>query len=111
MRAILLSTMVIMASACAPKECDVADPRTCTNSQVCERVQGGKPQCFAPVLVQGHVFDLATNGGIAAAQVLATDENGAPVGVPVTSGDDGAYSLRVPTERSGDKGELVDTRI
>jgi hypothetical protein len=63
------------------------------------------------VLVQGHVFDLATNGGIAKAQVLATDENGAPVGVPVTSGDDGSYSMRVPTTRSSTRGELVDQKV
>lgn len=107
----LLALMMVIASACAPRECDVSDPNTCRTDQVCEQVEGGKSQCFAPVFVNGQVFDLSNSAGVAGAQVLATDENGAPIGVPVTSKSDGTYSMRVPATRSNDKGALAAKKL
>jgi hypothetical protein len=53
-----------LAAACSsgPKECKPDDATTCGEDQVCEAVQGGTPayQCFAPVLLEGRVYDLNT---------------------------------------------------
>ncbi|MGC3998817.1 MAG: carboxypeptidase-like regulatory domain-containing protein [Anaeromyxobacter sp.] len=57
------------------------------------------------------MFDLSTAAGIAGAQVLATDENGAPIGAPVTSKSDGAYSMRVPATRTNSKGALAAKKV
>lgn len=95
-------------AACGPTECKLDDPASCPQNEACEQVTGrGKPLCFPPVQLEGRVFDLSSNAGIKGASVVATDENGAPAGPAVTSTTDGAYTLRVPTTRSDDKGTPV----
>jgi hypothetical protein len=74
----------------------------CTAGLVCEEVEGGEPACFLPVTVEGRVFDLQTDAGIAGATVVARDENQAALSPVVRSGADGAYSLRVPAKRTAE---------
>ncbi|MDP2270643.1 MAG: hypothetical protein Q8N23_13475 [Archangium sp.] len=101
-----------LVSACGPAECKLDDPASCPQEQVCETVTGkDKPLCFAPVQLDGRVYDLSNSAGIAGASVVATDENGAPAGPAVTSGADGAYSLRVPSTRSDEKGAFVARKV
>ncbi len=95
-RLIALSLTAMVLTACGPKECKLDDPSSCPADQACEQVSGKNPACFAPVTLEGKVYDLSNNAGIKDALVLATDENGAPAGPAVTTGTDGAYSLRVP---------------
>lgn len=111
-RLLLLSALALTFTACGPRECVVSDPSTCPSDQVCESVQGrDKPVCFAPVTLKGKVFDLSTTNAIANAEVLATDENGAPAGTSTVSGADGTYTLRIPTTRSDDKGTVIGRRV
>ncbi len=101
-----------LVSACGPAECKLDDPASCPKEQVCETVTGkDKPLCFAPVQLEGRVFDLSTSAGIKGASVVATDENGAPAGPAVTSGADGLYTLRVPSTRSDEKGAFVARKV
>lgn len=79
--------------------CVLGAAEGCATGRVCEEVQGGEPRCFAPVHVEGRVFDAATDVGIVGARVVAIDANGAPRSTVVESGVDGAYSLPVPTTR------------
>lgn len=103
---------VIALSACGPQECKLDDPKSCPTDLTCEQVQGKeKPQCFAPVTLGGKVFDIGTEVGIEGALVLATDENGAPAGLAVTTAADGTYTLRIPSVRTDDKGAFVSRKV
>lgn len=82
--------------------CDPIGQTGCDDGQVCESVVGGEPACFAPVAVEGRVFDLADDDGISGARIVAVDVNGAAVSNVVTSGESGAYRLPIPTERNAD---------
>lgn len=83
--------------------CDPAVPSDCDHGQVCEQVTGSStPACFAPVVLHGHVLDLATHIGIAGARVVAVDVNGAAASGVAISAADGAYALQVPVERATD---------
>ncbi len=107
------SLLALVAAACGgdDKECTLGDPKSCAENLVCERVAGQEQaMCFAPVQVQGKVFDLQTNVPVASAEVTALDINGAPVSGVARSGADGRYSLSIPTERSDDKGTPVAAR-
>jgi hypothetical protein len=73
---------------------------------VCEEVLGSEPACFAPVWVQGRVFDLATDLGIGGARVVAVDANGAARSTVVDSAPDGTYSLPVPAPRDAEGNPL-----
>ena len=110
-RLMFCGLVAMLASACGPRECKLDDPGTCSAEQVCEQVTGKKPQCFAPVTLEGKVFDLSNNAGIKGALVLAVDENGAPAGPAVTTATDGAYSLRVPSTRTDDKGAFTSRKV
>lgn len=106
--ALLAGFVLVMTSACGPKECVVDDPSTCPADLTCERVSGrDKPLCFQPVVLRGRVIELGSGAAIANAQVLATNADGAPVSAPFTSGSDGAYEFRVPTTRSDEAGTIV----
>ncbi|HYI02099.1 carboxypeptidase-like regulatory domain-containing protein [Hyalangium sp.] len=107
---VLLSLLVV---ACGDdKECKLDDPTSCAETLACEKVSGQeKPLCFAPVQVEGKVFDLASGAAVANAEVTALDANGAPVSGVAVSGVDGRYALRIPTERSDDKGTPVGARL
>lgn len=84
------------------KTCDPVAQTGCEGGNVCEVVAGGEPTCFAPVAIEGRVFDLETDAGIEDARVVAVDINGAAVSNVVLSGPDGAYRLPIPTERNAD---------
>jgi hypothetical protein len=104
----------VLAVACGGgnKECNLDDPTSCEENLVCERVSSQeKPMCFAPVQIEGKVFDLGTGAAVAGAEVTAVDINGAPVSGVAVSGVDGRYALRIPTERSDDKGTPVGARL
>jgi len=101
-------------TACGPKECQLADPSSCSSDQVCEAVTGqDKPSCFSPVSVKGKVFDLSTQNKdpIAGAQVTALDDNGAPVSAVVTTATDGTYSIPIPSVRADSNGTPVARKI
>ena len=108
---LLFCGIVGLLTACGPRECKLDDASTCPAEQICEQVQGKKPTCFAPVMLQGKVSDLSNGAAIEGALVLATDENGAPAGPAVTSAKDGAYSLRVPSTRTDDKGAFLSRKV
>jgi hypothetical protein len=103
----------LLLAACGDdKECKLDDPESCSDGLVCENVNGQeKPMCFAPVQVEGKVFDLGSGAAVANAEVTALDANGAPASGVAVSGADGRYSLRIPTQRSDDKGTPVGVRL
>jgi hypothetical protein len=72
---------------------------------VCEPIQGQEaPACFQPVMIQGRVFDVASDAGIANAQVTAEEVSGRSVGQVAVTGADGTYSLAIPTVRTDANG-------
>jgi hypothetical protein len=111
---IVPALLSVFAVACGGdnKECNLDDPKSCDESLVCERVSGQeKPMCFAPVQIEGKVFDLGSGAAVAGAEVTALDINGAPASGVAVSGADGRYALRIPTERTDDKGTPVGARL
>lgn len=71
-------------------------------NQFCEKTVGGNSACYAPLYVEGMVFDLATKTPIEGARVVARDANNAAVsGVAVTDAN-GVYQLRVSAARNPD---------
>jgi hypothetical protein len=110
--ALIVSLLSVTLFACGPRECVLGDPASCPSDQVCEAVQGReKPLCFAPVTLQGRVFDLSTSAGIGGAEVLATDENGSPAGAATKTASDGTYSLRVPSTRTDEQGTFTPRKV
>lgn len=95
----LASVLVFGCGSDEPDECVPGTSTGCDEGLVCERVQGGTPACFAPIFVEGRVFDALTDLGLPGATVVAIDANGAPASDVVESGAEGVYSLPVPTER------------
>lgn len=71
----------------------------CEGGQVCEEVEGGAPACFAPLVLNGHVFDVADESPIEGALVVARNVNGAAISPVATTNAAGEYSLRVPGKR------------
>jgi hypothetical protein len=82
--------------------CDPIAQTGCEDGNVCEQVVDGEPACFAPIAVEGRVFDLADDQGIEGARIVAVDVNGAAVSNVVKSGETGSYRLPIPTERNAD---------
>lgn len=82
--------------------CDPVAQTGCESGLACEVVEGGEPACFAPVVIRGQVFDLATDTGVAGAHVVALDINGAAVSEVAVSSDTGDYELPVPSTRRED---------
>ena len=92
-----------LAAACGGNNtCDPIAQTGCDNGEVCENTTDGSSACYAPVELQGRVFDLADDSAIAGAHVVALDTSGAPVGNVATTADDGTYSLPVPSTRNPD---------
>ena len=84
------------------KGCSLEAQSGCEAGQVCEEVQGGEPACFAPVAVEGRVFDQTTESGVEGARVVARDANDAAVSAVAVSDAMGAYELNVPVPRNAD---------
>ena len=97
-----LLVLAFVGAGCNDDKCDPVQQTGCDDDKVCETVSGGDPACFDPIAIQGRVFDLANNDGIVGARVVAVDVNGAAVSNVVESGENGAYSLPIPTERNAD---------
>lgn len=114
-RSLLVGGLVALGAltaGCGSKECKLDDPGSCPGDMTCEPVQGReKPMCFPPVQLEGKVFDLATGSGIEKAEVTALDANGAPVGAFAVSGAGGAYTLKVPSTRTDEKGAFVPKKL
>ncbi len=114
MKRIVPALLLVFAVACGGdnKECKLDDPASCDEGLVCEPVSGQEQaMCFAPVQIEGKVFDLNSNAAVAGAEVTALDINGTPVSGVAVSGADGRYALRIPTPRSDDKGAPVGARL
>jgi len=79
--------------------CTPGSTSNCEDGQVCEEVEGGAPACFAPLVLQGHVFDLADDSAVEGALVVARNANGAAISQVATTNADGEYSLQVPGKR------------
>jgi len=111
-RSLILVSACVALTACGPKECVLTDASSCPSDQVGEAVTGrDEPLCFAPITLKGKVFDLSTAAGIEKADVLATDENGAPAGTATVSAADGTYTLRVPSNRTDEKGAFASRKV
>ncbi len=79
--------------------CDFQAQTGCETGQVCETGVDGEPACFAPVSIQGRVYDVSDDSAVEGARVVARDANDVAIsGVAVTE-KDGKYSLRVPAKR------------
>ena len=105
MRESLIGVAVALLASCGGGNNNMCDPAAqtgCDNGQVCEEVTGGAPACFAPVELQGKVFDMATSAGIGGASVVALDVNGSAQSNVVTTAADGTYTLPVPAARGSD---------
>lgn len=102
-----------LGAACGPsRECKLDDPKGCGDTLVCEKVEGKtQGMCFAPVRIEGKVFELGSGKAIAKAEVAAQDINGTPVGDVAASDDSGRFSLRVPSVRTDDKGSFVARKV
>ncbi len=107
------SILIVVLAFCGcpgsgPQTCKLTDATPCTSGEVCERVKdNGNPYCFQPVLLQGTVKVLGSSTVIANAEVTAVDVNGLPTGSIAKSDTDGAWSLRIETERSDEKGTPI----
>ncbi len=86
----------------AKASCSLSGKSGCEADKVCEEVQGGEPQCFAPITIKGRVIDALDESGIAGAQVVARNANGVAVSPVAVSDSKGTYSLRVPVVRNAD---------
>lgn len=71
----------------------------CAAGEVCEEVEGAQPACFAPVIVEGRVFDIESEAGVSGARVVARDENQAALSPVARTDANGAYRLQVPAKR------------
>jgi len=103
-RSLLVASTAAALAACGSDEetCDLAAQTGCDDGKVCEPVEDGEPQCFAPVVVRGGISDVADASAIAGGRVVALDVNRAPVSSVAESGDDGAYELAIPSTRTAD---------
>jgi carboxypeptidase family protein len=87
--------------------CDPVAETGCGNGQVCEEVQGGQPNCFAPVSMTGTVTDPATGLPIAGARVVVLDVNGSAVSDVAITDANGNYTLTVSSTRDAN-GDPID---
>lgn len=88
--------------------CTLGSNDGCGTGQVCEEVVGADNACFAPVTVEGRVFDTADELGIEGATVVALDANGGARTDVVRSAADGTYSLPVPARRDAEGVPVAD---
>lgn len=89
--------------------CEVGTSTGCMDGLVCEEVEGAEePACFAPVHVEGRVFDSSDDGPIEGARVVALDVNGFARSGVVFSNVMGQYSLPISVKRNADGAPLMD---
>lgn len=102
--------VLALLPACGKKDaCEPADETGCDDGEVCEEVVDGEPACFAPMTIEGRVFDLGTDDPVEGARVVAMDANGAPRSAVGVTDADGAYSVAVPSRRDEDGKPVGDT--
>jgi hypothetical protein len=110
----MISSVLLALIACGDDDGDEDEacmPGTsegCEGEQVCEEVEGDEPACFGPVVISGRVLDLADGMGIEGATVVAVDVNGSARSSVVTSGDDGSYSIGLPTRRTAEGAPIAE---
>src|SRR5579862_2408569 len=92
--------------------CNLTGNSGCNDGRVCEEVMGDQPTCFAPVLVEGSVADLATSAPLGGASVVAMDSNKAPSSTVDVTGSDGTYQLELGhVQRSDSTGKPAQATI
>jgi len=106
----ILSSLLVLGTAVAgcggdeeAETCTVGTSVGCNEGRVCEPVTGSEePQCFAPLYIEGRVFDSATGVGIMDARIVALDVNSFARSDVTFSGLDGTYSLPISVERNAE---------
>lgn len=102
---LVLAALTATLVACGSSDkaaCDPGAQTGCITGKACELVENAGPACFDPVVLQGTVFDLATQASVVGARLVALDANRAPVSTVATSGATGAFTLTVPAQRKAD---------
>jgi hypothetical protein len=97
--------LAIVAAGCSSNDTPACDPVAstgCKSGQVCELKQGGGSICAEPLVVRGHVLNLADGSAVGGARIVGLDANTAPVSSVATSAADGSYELAIPSVRSAD---------
>lgn len=96
--------LVALTAGCSNGEsaCDPVAQTGCDEGLVCEEVAGADPGCFEPVVIRGNVFDLADDGAVAGATVVALDGNRAPASTVAITDVSGNYEIQVAQRRDGD---------
>ncbi len=100
--AALASLVWLVACGESNDACDPVAQTGCQDGLVCEEVIDSGPDCFAPVLMRGTVFELANGAPIEGATVVALDVNRAPVSWVALTDVDGSYEIQVPRIRDAD---------
>lgn len=106
-----LASLALAATGCGgsePAPCAPGTSEGCPAGQVCEEVMGGMPACFAPLTIEGRVFDAERGTGIAGATVVAIDANGSARSTVVETGADGRYALPIAAPRRSDGSPLTE---
>lgn len=109
MKRLLLLACLVACGDSGQGPCNLVANSGCHEGLVCEAVVGGEPSCFDPVAVHGRVTNSDTDAGIAGVRVVAVDTNGGAASNVAISGDDGRYSLPVPTPRNPDGSPVSST--
>lgn len=96
--------LIALAAGCSSGDstCDPVAQTGCDEGLVCEEVVGTDPGCFEPVVVRGSVFNLADDGAIEGATVVALDANRAPASSVATTDLSGNYEIQVARQRDTD---------
>jgi hypothetical protein len=98
------AVLLLLASGCSSSSdaCDPVAQTGCEEGLVCEEVVVGEPNCFAPVVLRGNVFDRADDGGIEGATVVALDANRSPASTVSVTDASGDYQIQVARQRDAD---------
>lgn len=104
----VVASLLFVLAGCSSSSstCDPVAQTGCDEGLVCEEVIGGDPGCFAPVVVRGSVFDLADDGAIEGATVVALDANRAPASTVAVTDLLGNYEIQVTRQRDTDGNPL-----
>lgn len=99
-----VSSLLVVAgcSSTSSDGCDAVAQTGCDEGQVCEEVVDGGTACFAPVILRGNVFDLADEGSLEGATVVALDANRSPASTVAVTDASGNYEIQVARQRDVD---------